>query len=163
MTPVQTEVRVLRAGEEGFISAGIKELNHAQVGDTIALANKWEGLEMLAGYSPAKPMVYCGLYPSDSDDYAKLRDAITKLKLNDAALTYTAETSSALGYGFRCGFLGLLHMDIVQVTHLIMVIMIEKCSLIPPVLTYDTHQNARRIHPRERICRSVLNVSTRWT
>ena len=114
MTPVQTEVSCLRAGEVGYMAAGIKELDHARVGDTITLANKWQGLEMLPGYAPAKPMVYCGLYPSDSDDYAKLRDAINKLKLNDAALTYMPETSSAMGFGFRCGFLGLLHMDIVQ-------------------------------------------------
>lgn len=114
MTPVQTEVESLRAGEVGYFAAAIKELDHARVGDTVTLAQGWETLEMLDGYEPAKPMVYCGLYPSDSDDYAKLRDAITKLKLNDAALTYQPETSTAMGFGFRCGFLGLLHMDIVQ-------------------------------------------------
>merc|ERR1711871_722727 len=73
-----------------------------------------EGVTMLDGYSPATPMVYCGLYPSESDDYEKLRDAISKLKLNDAALSYQPEVSTWVGYGFRCGFLGLLHMDIVQ-------------------------------------------------
>lgn len=116
MTPVEQSREELKAGEVGFVSAAIKELDHARVGDTIASAkeSEREGVEMLDGYSPAKPMVYCGLYPSDSDDYEKLRDAITKLKLNDAALTYLPETSTAMGFGFRCGFLGLLHMDIVQ-------------------------------------------------
>jgi GTP-binding protein LepA len=114
MTPVQKEVDELNAGELGYFAAGIKELDHARVGDTIASSTSWQDVGMLPGYEPAKPMVYCGLYPSESDDYGKLRDAITKLKLNDAALTYVPETSSAMGFGFRCGFLGLLHMDIVQ-------------------------------------------------
>jgi GTP-binding protein LepA len=116
MTPAQVKVDVLRAGEVGFMSAAIRAVDHARVGDTIALGGpgKDTQLEPLPGYLPAKPMVYCGLYPTESDDYEKLRDAIGKLKLNDAALSYTPETSSAMGFGFRCGFLGLLHMDIIQ-------------------------------------------------
>lgn len=114
MTPTQVKVDVLKAGEVGFLSAAIKAVDHARVGDTIALASHWETTEELPGYSPAKQMVFAGLYPSDSDDYENLRDAIAKLKLNDAALSYVPETSSAMGFGFRCGFLGLLHMDIIQ-------------------------------------------------
>jgi GTP-binding protein LepA len=116
MTPAQVKVDVLRAGEVGFMSAAIRAVDHARVGDTIAVGgpNKDSKLDPLPGYLPAKPMVFCGLYPTESDDYEKLRDAIGKLKLNDAALSYTPETSSAMGFGFRCGFLGLLHMDIIQ-------------------------------------------------
>ncbi len=114
MTPSQVKVDVLRAGEVGFMSAAIKAVDHARVGDTITLANKYEEVDELPGYSPAKQMVFAGLYPSDSDDYEQLRDAIAKLKLNDAAFSFMPETSTAMGFGFRCGFLGLLHMDIIQ-------------------------------------------------
>lgn len=114
MTPVQTQVPILKAGEVGYMSASIKDVEHARVGDTIVLANRASGVEMLPGYAPATPMVYCGLYPSDADDFNKLRESIEKLKLNDAALVYVPETSTTMGSGFRCGFLGLLHMDIVQ-------------------------------------------------
>lgn len=103
-----------RAGEVGYFSANIKAVDHARVGDTITHANKWQDVEVLPGYAPAKQMVYAGLYPSESDDYEALRDAVGKLKLNDAAFSYMPETSTAMGFGFRCGFLGLLHMDIVQ-------------------------------------------------
>lgn len=116
MTPQQLKVDVLKAGEVGFMSAGIKDVEHARVGDTITTGGPGRdvSIEALPGYSPAKQMVFCGLYPTESDDYEKLREAIGKLKLNDAALSYVPETSSAMGFGFRCGFLGLLHMDIVQ-------------------------------------------------
>lgn len=114
MTPAQVKVDILRAGEVGFMSAAIRAVDHARVGDTITLANKYQSVEILPGYEPARQMVFAGLYPSDSDDYEALRDAIGKLKLNDAAFSYMPETSSAMGFGFRCGFLGLLHMDIIQ-------------------------------------------------
>mmetsp|Transcript_4235 Transcript_4235/g.9500 ORF Transcript_4235/g.9500 Transcript_4235/m.9500 type:complete len:674 (-) Transcript_4235:1463-3484(-) len=114
MTPAQVKVGLLRAGEVGFLSAAIRSVDDARVGDTITLAKYHENIEVLPGYSPAKQMVYAGLYPSESDDYDSLRDAIGKLRLNDASLSFMPETSTAMGFGFRCGFLGLLHMDIVQ-------------------------------------------------
>jgi GTP-binding protein LepA len=104
---------VLKTGEVGFVTAAMKEIGDAQVGDTITLATN-PASEALSGYRTAKSMVFCGLYPSDSDQYEDLRDAIAKLKLNDAALEFEPETSAALGFGFRCGFLGLLHMDIAR-------------------------------------------------
>lgn len=100
-------------GEVGFITGAIKTIGDAQVGDTITSAAH-PASEPLPGYRKAKPMVYCGLYPTDSDDYEDLRDAIQRLQLNDASLEFEPETSAALGFGFRCGFLGLLHMDIAR-------------------------------------------------
>eukprot|EP00611_Tribonema_gayanum_P014998 TRINITY_DN2659_c1_g1_i1.p1 TRINITY_DN2659_c1_g1~~TRINITY_DN2659_c1_g1_i1.p1 ORF type:complete len:704 (-),score=246.06 TRINITY_DN2659_c1_g1_i1:10-1857(-) len=106
----------LSAGEVGYLVAGIKDVLDARVGDTITNARLPEGVQVkpLPGYAEANPMVFCGLYPVDASDYESLRDALGKLKLNDAALAYEPETSSAMGFGFRCGFLGLLHMDVVQ-------------------------------------------------
>ena len=103
----------LRAGEVGYIAASIKDIADIHVGDTITLANA-PADEPLPGYKPVLPMVYCGIYPADGADYESLRDALDKLRLNDAALSFEPETSVALGYGFRCGFLGLLHMEIIQ-------------------------------------------------
>ncbi|GAB4239901.1 MAG: translation elongation factor 4 [Stanieria sp.] len=113
LSPNQIQVDELHAGEVGYIAAAIKTVEDARVGDTITLAQK-PAKEPLPGYTEAKPMVFCGLFPTDSDQYEDLRDALEKLKLNDAALSYEPETSSAMGFGFRCGFLGLLHMEIVQ-------------------------------------------------
>ena len=113
LSPNQVPVDELHAGEVGYISASIKSVEDARVGDTITLV-KDPATEPLAGYVEAKPMVFCGLFPTDSDDYEDLREALDKLRLNDAALQYEPETSSAMGFGFRCGFLGLLHMEIVQ-------------------------------------------------
>jgi elongation factor 4 len=113
LSPNQVPVDELHAGEVGYISASIKSVEDARVGDTITLV-KNPAAEPLAGYVEAKPMVFCGLFPTDSDQYEDLREALDKLRLNDAALQYEPETSSAMGFGFRCGFLGLLHMEIVQ-------------------------------------------------
>jgi GTP-binding protein LepA len=112
-TPRMTEVQQLGTGEVGFIAAGIKIVADAHVGDTITWASHGSRTP-LPGYRHAKPMVFCGLYPIEGVQYPELRDALAKLQLNDAALSYEAETSAALGFGFRCGFLGLLHMEIVQ-------------------------------------------------
>ncbi|MBT9313730.1 translation elongation factor 4 [Leptothoe kymatousa] len=113
LSPHQVEVDELHAGEVGYISASIKAVADARVGDTITLVKR-KAEEPLPGYVEANPMVFCGLFPTDSDRYEDLREALEKLKLNDAALQYEPETSSAMGFGFRCGFLGLLHMEIVQ-------------------------------------------------
>ncbi|MEM8719290.1 MAG: translation elongation factor 4 [Cyanobacteria bacterium P01_G01_bin.39] len=113
LAPTQIEVDELHAGEVGYFAAAIKAVEDARVGDTITLVAA-AAPEPLPGYTEAKPMVFCGLFPTDSDQYPDLREALDKLKLNDAALSYEPETSSAMGFGFRCGFLGLLHMEIVQ-------------------------------------------------
>ncbi len=112
-TPKAVTRSQLSAGEVGFVIAGIKELKAAKVGDTVTLVDK-PATEPLAGFKEIKPQVFAGLYPVESNQYDALRDALEKLKLNDASLMYEPETSQALGFGFRCGFLGLLHMDIVQ-------------------------------------------------
>ncbi len=109
--PMPTEG--LSAGEVGYLITGVKDVRQARVGDTVTSAAH-PAAEALAGYSTPKPMVFSGLYPVDGDDYPDLRDALDKLRLNDAALVYEPETSTALGFGFRCGFLGLLHMEIVR-------------------------------------------------
>jgi len=111
--PFQEELDQLNAGEVGYLAASIKSLQDAKVGDTITLAKK-PAEKPLAGFKEVKPMVFCGIFPTDSDQYTELRDALEKLNLNDAAFIYEPETSDALGFGFRCGFLGLLHMEIIQ-------------------------------------------------
>lgn len=111
--PWLTPVAELGTGEVGFLVAHIKNVRDCRVGDTITDA-KCPAKESLPGYRPVKPMVFCGLYPIESADFGRLREALDKLRLNDAALYYEPETSAALGFGFRCGFLGLLHMEVVQ-------------------------------------------------
>ncbi len=111
--PQMVPTDCLKAGDVGYIAASIKDVKHCSVGDTITFANN-PTAEPLDGYKPATPMVYCGVYPADGENYESVRDALEKLQLNDAALTFEAETSVALGFGFRCGFLGLLHMEIIQ-------------------------------------------------
>jgi GTP-binding protein LepA len=111
-TPKAIDVNELNAGEIGFIITGIKILSETKVGDTICDANK-PLQEALPGFKPSKPVVFCGLFPVDSSEYQKLKDGLGKLQLNDASFSYEAESSSALGLGFRCGFLGLLHLEII--------------------------------------------------
>ncbi len=112
-TPKQKETDILNTGEVGFIVAGIKDIYGAPVGDTITLADN-PAAEMLDGFDTVQPRVFAGLYPVSSDDFNNMRDALDKLSLNDAALHFEPESSQALGFGFRCGFLGMLHMEIVQ-------------------------------------------------
>lgn len=111
--PTEEKVDKLYAGEVGYVAASIKEIGHVRPGDTITTKEN-PALEALPGYRKMNPMVYCGLYPCDSKKYGDLKDALEKLSLNDASLHFEPETSQALGFGFRCGFLGLLHMDVVQ-------------------------------------------------
>jgi GTP-binding protein LepA len=113
ISPEPTPSEGLAAGEVGYLITGVKDVRQARVGDTVT-SSAHPAKEPLAGYSDPKPMVFSGLYPVDGDDYPDLRDALDKLQLNDAALVYEPETSDALGFGFRCGFLGLLHMEIVR-------------------------------------------------
>ena len=111
--PVPTPVAELGPGEVGYLIAGIKDVAQARSGETVTIFGK-AATEPLPGYSDPKPMVFCGLYPIDGDDFENLRESLEKLKLNDASVTYEPESSGALGFGFRCGFLGLLHMEIVK-------------------------------------------------
>ncbi len=113
LRPRQTPVTELGIGEVGYLAGAIKNVADARVGDTITLAKRPAG-EPLPGYKQATPMVFCGLYPTSAEDYPQLRDALEKLTLNDASLHWEPETSAALGFGFRCGFLGLLHLEIIQ-------------------------------------------------
>jgi len=112
-SPAMTPVERLTAGEVGYVVTGLKDVSRLRVGDTLTSVSR-PADDALPGYKDVKPMVFAGLFPTDSDDYPELRDALERLKLNDAALVYEPETSQALGFGFRCGFLGLLHMEIVR-------------------------------------------------
>ena len=112
-TPDRRPVKTLQAGEVGYVITGLKDVSKLGVGDTLTSEER-PAAEPLPGYKEVKPMVFAGLFPTDSDDYPELRDALERLKLNDGALFYEPETSQALGFGFRCGFLGLLHMEIVR-------------------------------------------------
>eukprot|EP00970_Alexandrium_tamarense_P019089 scaffold13594_cov198-Alexandrium_tamarense.AAC.24 len=127
MQPNQVQVDCLRAGEVGYLCGSIKDVLDARVGDTITLSSEYKAaaakldpkseedpITPLPGYSESIPMVYCGIFPVDADQYENLRDALGKLRLNDAAISYEPETSGAMGFGFRCGFLGLLHMDVIR-------------------------------------------------
>jgi GTP-binding protein LepA len=113
-TPKRHEMKELKAGEVGFVVAGIKDIHGAPVGDTLTHSNLIEDVDALPGFQKVKPQVYAGLFPVSSDDYENFREALAKLTLNDASLFYEPESSDALGFGFRCGFLGMLHMEIIQ-------------------------------------------------
>ncbi len=112
--PKPEEVTQLKAGEVGFITANIKEISQAWVGDTIVISKNLYNVKPLPGFKPSMPVVFCGLYPIDASDYAHLKDSLNKLKLNDSSFTFETESSVALGLGYRCGFLGLLHLEIIQ-------------------------------------------------
>ena len=112
-SPYMNEVEVLKAGEVGYLAAGIKNVSDTKVGDTVTAVDN-PATKPLAGYQEIKPVVFCGLYPLENNDFERLREALEKLKLNDASLLFEPETSDALGFGFRCGFLGLLHLEIVK-------------------------------------------------
>jgi GTP-binding protein LepA len=113
-TPKRLETKILRAGEVGFVVAGIKDIHGAPVGDTLTHAQNSDNVEALPGFKKVKPQVYAGMFPVSSDDYESFREALSKLTLNDASLFFEPESSDALGFGFRCGFLGMLHMEIIQ-------------------------------------------------
>jgi GTP-binding protein LepA len=113
MSPSRTPVDALSAGEVGYVITGLKDVSRLRVGDTLT-SRRRSAAQPLPGYQDVKPMVFAGIFPTDSDDYPELRDALERLKLNDGSLSYEPETSQALGFGFRCGFLGLLHMEIVR-------------------------------------------------
>src|SRR5690606_35774962 len=113
ISPEPTSAAGLGVGEVGYLMTGVKDVRQSRVGDTVTVASR-PATEPLGGYRDPKPMVYAGLYPIDGSDYPVLRDALDRLKLNDAALVYEPETSVALGFGFRCGFLGLLHLEIIR-------------------------------------------------
>ncbi|MCH8274433.1 MAG: elongation factor 4 [Armatimonadetes bacterium] len=155
--PEPKRVDVLDTGEVGYVIAGMKEIGDAGVGDTITLAEN-PAKEALPGYRKAKPMVFCGLYPTDGDHYQELRDAIEKLQLNDAALHFEPETSDALGFGFRCGFLGLLHMDIARERlerefglDLILTAPSVKYAVFETDGTFEQISNPSRFPPSQRI------------
>src|SRR5918992_993007 len=113
MSPARTPVAALSAGQVGYVITGLKDVSRLRVGDTLT-SRRGSATEPLPGYQDVKPMVFAGIFPTDSDEYPELRDALERLRLNDASLSYEPETSQALGFGFRCGFLGLLHMEIVR-------------------------------------------------
>lgn len=114
LNPAYQETPALSTGEIGYIVTGLKEIAGVRVGDTVALKAKQEATNPLPGYKVVKPMVYAGIFPKEGDEYNRLRDAMEKVALNDAALTYEPEQSTALGFGFRCGLLGMLHLEILQ-------------------------------------------------
>ena len=144
LRPIGSEsTGILRAGEVGYVTASIKEVSEVGVGDTVTNAIA-PAFSALAGYKKVNPMVYCGIYPADGSKYEDLRDALAKLKLNDASLSYEPETSIALGFGFRCGFLGLLHMEIIQ-ERIEREFQIEIITTAPSVIYHITKTNGEKL------------------
>src|SRR6056297_1505845 len=142
-TPKQHKMDALRAGDVGYITASIKNVRDCRVGDTITNANR-PTEKPLPGYKKVTPMVYCGIYPLGDQKVDDVRDALEKLQLNDGALIYEAETSAALGYGFRCGFLGLLHLEIIQ-ERLIREFDLDIISTSPSVIYNVNMKNGEKI------------------
>src|SRR5438874_6003955 len=136
---------ILSAGEVGYIATGFKNVKDCRVGDTVTTPNVLGSVEALPGYKPAKPMVFAGIYPVEGNEYPLLRDALDRLKLNDASLFYEPETSTALGFGFRCGFLGLLHMEIIQ-ERLEREYNLDILATAPSVEYYVTKTNGEVVH-----------------
>jgi len=141
-TPKRQEKDILQTGEVGFIEASIKDIFGAPVGDTITATDS-PAIAALPGFQTVQPRVFAGLYPVSSDDYENLRDALNKLRLNDAALQFEPETSTALGFGFRCGFLGMLHMEIIQ-ERLEREYQVDLITTAPTVI-YEVETNAKQI------------------
>jgi GTP-binding protein LepA len=145
-TPAKKDVDVLYAGEVGFLAASIKNIGDTKIGDTITLSN-YPAKEALVGYTEVKPMVFSGIYPVDSADYEELKEALAKLSLNDSSFSYEPETSTALGFGYRCGFLGLLHMEIVE-ERLEREFHLSLLTTAPTVI-YHVHKNDGTVLPIE--------------
>ncbi len=143
--PRMTPKESLTTGEVGYIATGFKNVKDCRVGDTVTLPGALGEIESLPGYKPAKPMVFAGIYPVDGNEYPLLRDALDRLKLNDASLFYEPETSNALGFGFRCGFLGLLHMEIIQ-ERLEREYNLDILATAPSVEYYVTKTNGEVVH-----------------
>ncbi len=143
-SPTAKDMNTLSAGEVGFLCANIKELGDAKVGDTITLSSN-PATEPVPGFKEVQSMVFCGLYPTDSADYENLKTALEKLQLNDAAFSYEPETSQALGFGFRCGFLGLLHMEIIQ-ERLEREFQVELIATAPSVIYKVTTTDGEELH-----------------
>jgi len=145
--PEYQPIEELKSGEIGYIVTGFKDVSECSVGDTISLQNKIGEIEQLQGYKETKPMVFAGIFPREGDDLKDLRDAMDKLKLNDASLVYESEYSEALGFGFRCGFLGLLHLEIV-VERLKREYNLELVVTVPSVVYYIYKRNGEKITAR---------------
>src|SRR5258708_27100444 len=145
-TPKQETVERLGPGEVGFLTAAIKEVADTKVGDTIT-DERHGTTEPLAGFKPLQEVVFCGLFPVDAAEFEQLRDALSKLHLNDASFTYETETSAALGFGFRCGFLGLLHLEIIR-ERLDREFGIDLIATAPSVIyrIHMTHGSMKQLH-----------------
>ena len=150
----------LGPGEVGYLIAGIKDVGDARSGETVTTASKGS-TEPLPGYQDPKPMVFSGLFPIDGDDFENLRESLGKLKLNDASISYTPESSGALGFGFRCGFLGLLHMEIVKerLEREFDLALIATAPSVEYRVTADRRHDDRRLQP-EPSCRSCRRSTT---
>lgn len=154
-TPKKINCEELKAGDVGFINAQIKEVSDCKIGDTITLVG-CENIEPVSGFKPNQPVVFCGIYPVDASDFEKFRDALAKLHLNDASFEFEPESSSALGFGFRCGFLGLLHLEIIQ-ERLEREFDLDLITTAPSVI-YKIHTVKAKNLPEEEKARHILQI-----